>query len=301
MRRKADRPVAAGIEASGEEAAGLEQREHVGKRVQDDVPHDLRRMADFSAWIVRGPRVYLWPRQQVSHPFERSRMPDKQAPIGSGFGARTTAEAVLAGRDLTGKTAIVTGGQSGLGPGDDARARPCRRACRRCGTAALCRARGAARHGAGGGRRTRSRKPGQRPGLCPALRRNWPPCRHRHQQCRHHGLPRDAGGAWMGSAIRNQSSRPLHADQFALAGPRRRGPGRGGLVGRTSSLRHSLGRCSIRAWLRQMAGLWPVQDSQRPVCRAARRARGAMPACRPFRCIRARSSRPSSGILPRRR
>jgi NAD(P)-dependent dehydrogenase (short-subunit alcohol dehydrogenase family) len=42
-------------------------------------------------------------------------MPDKQAPIGSGFGARTTAEEILAGRDLTGKTAIVTGGHSSLG------------------------------------------------------------------------------------------------------------------------------------------------------------------------------------------
>ncbi|MBV8927181.1 MAG: SDR family NAD(P)-dependent oxidoreductase [Bradyrhizobium sp.] len=42
-------------------------------------------------------------------------MPDRQAPIGSGFGARTTAVEVLAGHDLTGKTAIVTGGHSGLG------------------------------------------------------------------------------------------------------------------------------------------------------------------------------------------
>ncbi|WP_206245672.1 SDR family NAD(P)-dependent oxidoreductase [Novosphingobium terrae] len=40
---------------------------------------------------------------------------ENQAPIGSGFGARTTAEQVLAGRELTGKTAIVTGGHSGLG------------------------------------------------------------------------------------------------------------------------------------------------------------------------------------------
>ncbi len=42
-------------------------------------------------------------------------MPDKQAPIGSGFGASTTAEEVLAGHNLTGKIAIVTGGHSGLG------------------------------------------------------------------------------------------------------------------------------------------------------------------------------------------
>jgi NAD(P)-dependent dehydrogenase (short-subunit alcohol dehydrogenase family) len=42
-------------------------------------------------------------------------MIDRQAPIGSGFGPQTTAEEVLAGRDLAGKLAIVTGGYSGLG------------------------------------------------------------------------------------------------------------------------------------------------------------------------------------------
>jgi NAD(P)-dependent dehydrogenase (short-subunit alcohol dehydrogenase family) len=42
-------------------------------------------------------------------------MANAQAPIGSGFGRETTAEEVLAGLDLTGKLAIVTGGHSGLG------------------------------------------------------------------------------------------------------------------------------------------------------------------------------------------
>ncbi|MDE1990922.1 MAG: SDR family NAD(P)-dependent oxidoreductase [Rhizobiaceae bacterium] len=42
-------------------------------------------------------------------------MTNKQIPIGSGFGADTTADDVLQGRDLTGKVAIVTGGHSGLG------------------------------------------------------------------------------------------------------------------------------------------------------------------------------------------
>lgn len=42
-------------------------------------------------------------------------MPNLQAPIGSGLGARTTATEVLAGHDLTGKLAVVTGGYSGLG------------------------------------------------------------------------------------------------------------------------------------------------------------------------------------------
>jgi NAD(P)-dependent dehydrogenase (short-subunit alcohol dehydrogenase family) len=39
----------------------------------------------------------------------------EQKPLGSGFGPRTTAEEVLAGRNLQGKIAIVTGGHSGLG------------------------------------------------------------------------------------------------------------------------------------------------------------------------------------------
>ncbi len=38
-----------------------------------------------------------------------------QQPIGSGFGARTTADEVLAGVDLTGRLAVVTGGYSGIG------------------------------------------------------------------------------------------------------------------------------------------------------------------------------------------
>lgn len=42
-------------------------------------------------------------------------MLNTQAPIRSGFGPRTTAQEVLKGLDLHGKTAIVTGGHSGLG------------------------------------------------------------------------------------------------------------------------------------------------------------------------------------------
>src|SRR5215469_4101167 len=42
-------------------------------------------------------------------------MPTPQAPIGSGFGAGSTAVKVIAGRDLAGKTAVVTGGYSGIG------------------------------------------------------------------------------------------------------------------------------------------------------------------------------------------
>src|SRR5207253_11372875 len=39
----------------------------------------------------------------------------EQRPIGSGFGAASTAADVIKGQDLSGKVAIVTGGYSGLG------------------------------------------------------------------------------------------------------------------------------------------------------------------------------------------
>lgn len=42
-------------------------------------------------------------------------MTTPQRKIGSGFGARSTADDVLDGIDLAGKLAIVTGGYSGLG------------------------------------------------------------------------------------------------------------------------------------------------------------------------------------------
>lgn len=42
-------------------------------------------------------------------------MTTTQSKIGSGFGAQSTADEVLAGIDLTGRTALVTGGYSGLG------------------------------------------------------------------------------------------------------------------------------------------------------------------------------------------
>lgn len=38
-----------------------------------------------------------------------------QQPIGSGFNATSTANNVIKGIDLSGKTAIVTGGNTGIG------------------------------------------------------------------------------------------------------------------------------------------------------------------------------------------
>lgn len=42
-------------------------------------------------------------------------MPTLQAPIGSGFGAASTAEEVIRGVDLSGKAVVVTGGYAGIG------------------------------------------------------------------------------------------------------------------------------------------------------------------------------------------
>lgn len=42
-------------------------------------------------------------------------MTTDQRPLGSPFGAASTAEDVMSGVDLTGATAVVTGGYSGLG------------------------------------------------------------------------------------------------------------------------------------------------------------------------------------------
>src|SRR5215831_1304952 len=42
-------------------------------------------------------------------------MATPQAPIHSGFGASSTADEVIRGIDLSGKTAVVTGGYSGIG------------------------------------------------------------------------------------------------------------------------------------------------------------------------------------------
>src|ERR1700676_3495104 len=42
-------------------------------------------------------------------------MPTAQKPLPSGFGRETTADEVLAGCDLRGKVAIVTGGHGGIG------------------------------------------------------------------------------------------------------------------------------------------------------------------------------------------
>ena len=67
-------------------------------------------------------------------------MATPQQHIDSGFGPRSTAAEVLEGIDLDGRLAIVTGGYSGLGARDDARAHRRGRARDRAGAAAAQRA-----------------------------------------------------------------------------------------------------------------------------------------------------------------
>ena len=51
----------------------------------------------------------------IGHKDKKKSMPTEQKPLKSGFGPKTTAREVLAGRDLSGKVAVVTGGYSGVG------------------------------------------------------------------------------------------------------------------------------------------------------------------------------------------
>ena len=148
--------------------------------------------------------------------------PTPQEPIGSGFGKDTTAAEVLAGIDLTGRTALVTGGYSGIGL-ETTRALAAAGArvivpARRPETAAeaLAGIDGVtvealdlgdlasveAFAGAHAGQRRRAR--------------------HGHRQRRHHGLPRDPGRSGLGGAARHQPPRALRARQPAVAGARAR-------------------------------------------------------------------------------
>ncbi len=60
-------------------------------------------------------------------------MTEGQTPISSPFNAHSTAYDVVNGLDLTGKTAIVTGGYSGLGLETVRATLGCRRECHRSG------------------------------------------------------------------------------------------------------------------------------------------------------------------------
>lgn len=107
-------PVAANVEAGGNRALRLEQREDVRERIQAGrVPDDCDGKPDTRTWIVRVQTVTFGAAAIARTP--EATVTELQHSIGSGFGARTTATDALDGRDLTGQVAIVTGGYSGLG------------------------------------------------------------------------------------------------------------------------------------------------------------------------------------------
>ena len=198
---------------------------------------------------------------------------DDQQPLGSGFGAHTTAAEVLAGVDLTGRTALVTGGYSGVGleivraparrRGPGARAGPSsgegRRAAPRPGARrASARStwptrrrwrrtpRAVRRTPAGPGR---SSTPGSWPAPRPGRRRagscSWPPTTSATSRWSAGSGRRIADGARVVSV--SSLGPPLHRD--------------------------ALGRPVVRERLHEVAGLRAVQDRQRAVRGGARPAR----------------------------
>ena len=117
-------------------------------------------------------------------------MPHPQFPIGSGFGAATTAQAVLAG--LTCPTPPPSSpAATRPGTGNHPRAGPGRRARHRRGARRRGRPRADSRHRQGPGRTAGSRQAGQRARFRPALPGRRTACRHADLQRGHHGLPRD--------------------------------------------------------------------------------------------------------------
>ncbi|CAH2806925.1 MAG: Alcohol dehydrogenase, zinc-binding [uncultured Paraburkholderia sp.] len=83
------------------------------------------RLAAGETVVVTGARAPTAPRPAMSNtswsspkppiPYPLSPMPTSQMPLHSGFGSQSTALEVLGAADLDGKTAIVTGGYSGIG------------------------------------------------------------------------------------------------------------------------------------------------------------------------------------------
>ena len=197
-------------------------------------------------------------------------MPHPQFPIGSGFGAATTAQAVLAGLDLSHATAIVTGGHSGLGlettralaqagarvivarDAEAARAQTrdiARVQVEPLDLARLDSVRDFARRFLAGGQHVDML-------ICSAGIMACPETR--------------VGPGWEAQFATN------HLGHYALANllwPALRSGARGRrLVRRTPSIRHALGRCAVHAGLRQMAGLRAVENRERPVCPASGQA-----------------------------
>ena len=223
----------------------------------------------------------------------RQIMPSRQFPIRSGFGATTTAVEALAGRDLSGLTAIVTGGYSGLGLETTC-------VLAEAGATVVVPARDAAKARGRAGRDaarsswSRSTSP-TRPRSTPSPTASWPAAGRLPILVNSAGVmaaPLTRDGPRLRAAIHHQPSRPFPADGAAVAGAAcgRRRPGDLGLLGRPPLRAGRFRRPELRApGLRQVAGLRPVEDRQRLVRAGAGPALGRRTACAPSRCIRAES------------
>ena len=171
-------------------------------------------------------------------------MTTPQHKIGSGFGATSTADEVLAGIDLTGRLAIVTGGYSGIGLETT-------RALAGAGAHVVVPARRVepAREAVGEIAEVDELDLGDLDSVARLRRplpRHRPRHRHHDQQRRHHGLPRDPGRPGLGGAVRHQPPRPLRPGQPPVAAPRdrRRRPRGLGVLGGPPALRRSAGTTS---------------------------------------------------------
>ena len=200
-------------------------------------------------------------------------MVNRQAPIGSGFGASTTSREVLAGRDLTGKLAIVTGGYSGLGLETT-------RALAGAGANILVAARrgGAARAALDGipGVEVDELDLSDLDSVRGFAERFVASGRHADIVINSAGImacpETRIGPGWEAQFAINHLGHYALVNHLwpALAGG---APGDRGLFRRASQFGDPLGRSSLQTRLRQVAGLRPVEDGQRALRSASRHAR----------------------------
>ena len=186
------------------------------------------------------------------------------------FGATSTADEVIAGVDLTGRRAIVTGGASGIGV-------ETARALAAAGAEVTLAVRDVAAGeavAAGDHRRTGNT-------ACTSARWIWPTRRrsprsspagraaaHPRRQRRHHGDPGAAHARGLGAAVRHQPPRPLRARHRAARRARRgrRRSGRRGQLGRARQRRRSVRRRRLRPRAPTTRGRpTPVQDGKHAV------------------------------------
>ena len=222
-------------------------------------------------------------------------------PITTPFGFESTAAEVVAGVDLTGRRAIVTGGASGIGV-------ETARALAGAGAEVTLAVRDTA-----AGERTAAdiaattgdaavavAPPGpRRPGLGRRVRRRLErPAAPARQQRRRDGDPRPAAHARaLGDAVRHEPPRPLRARRRPArrARGRRRRADRRGQLGRPPALAGRVRRPALRVpRLRPRARLRPVQDGERAVRGRGHPPLGGATASPRTPCIRARSPTPTS-------